>query len=60
MSPSPINKNDRGQIVERLEKLMPAVAEERRQSVRVLHQRGLLEVACVTVCELTFRYVSLT
>ena len=60
MSPSPINKNDRGQIVERLKKLMPAIVEERLQKLGILHQRGLLNLACVTIGELTFRCVSLT
>ncbi|KAM5544415.1 hypothetical protein V8D89_002075 [Ganoderma adspersum] len=44
--------NGRGQIVEPLEKLMPAVVEKCREKLGDLHRRGLLKVAGATMGEL--------
>ncbi|KAM5544408.1 hypothetical protein V8D89_002068 [Ganoderma adspersum] len=44
-----VQKESRGEIVEGLEKLMPAVVEKCREKLSGLHRRGLLKVACATM-----------
>ena len=54
------NNGGGGQIVELLERLMPAVVEKCREKLGGLHRRGLLKVACATMGGFAFHYVSST